>query len=51
MIETAALLIAFASVVVVAFAGSIRVGILVGRRLDHFIEDRASAGDKEARDG
>ncbi|MFI5258513.1 MAG: hypothetical protein ACHQ01_02710 [Candidatus Limnocylindrales bacterium] len=44
MIEILALLAVFGTVVALAFAVSVRLGILVGHRLDRFIEVRASAG-------
>lgn len=43
MIETFTLVIAFVVLAVLAFAASVRLGMLVGLRLDRFIVERASA--------
>jgi len=44
VIEILGLLALFGAVVAFVFAVAVRLGILVGRRLDRFIEVRASAG-------
>lgn len=44
MTDTLVLLVAFFGLAILAFAASLRVGMLVGRRLDRLIEVRASAG-------
>jgi F0F1-type ATP synthase membrane subunit c/vacuolar-type H+-ATPase subunit K len=43
MIEILTAVAAFLAVAVVAFIASMRVGILLGRRIDGVIEDRAAA--------
>ncbi len=45
MIETVAVLVGFLALVAVAFGGSVRLGMLVGRRLDRALEARAAAMD------
>ena len=44
MIESVGIAVGFVAVAAVAFAGSVRLGILVGRRLDRALEARASVG-------
>ncbi len=43
MIETLAVLVVFVALVGLAFGASVRVGMLVGRRLDRMLEARAAA--------
>jgi hypothetical protein len=44
VIDILMLLVAFLGLAALAFAGAVRLGMLVGRRLDRFIEIRASSG-------
>jgi hypothetical protein len=44
VIEAIGLAVVFVALAVAAFVASIRIGILVGRRLDGVIEARAAAG-------
>lgn len=48
MTDALGLAVAFVALVVAAFVTSIRIGILVGRRLDGALEARAAAGLVEA---
>ncbi len=48
MTDALGLAAAFVALVVAAFVASVRIGILVGRRLDGALEARATAGMVEA---
>jgi hypothetical protein len=45
MIEVISVLVVFLVLVALLFGGAVRVGILVGQRLDRTLEARASARD------
>ena len=48
MIETVGISAGFVALAVVAFIASIRLGMLLGRRIDSSIEARAAAGAAES---